>query len=55
MSNTTKTTTKVWWFFHNTFGHPCMALCQLFGAEKIAVAVHDLTLPPQYRPKTKGK
>ncbi len=51
MSNTTKTTTKVWWFIHNTFGHPCMALCQLFGAEQCAEYVHENTLPPQYRRK----
>lgn len=33
------------WFIHNAFGHPLMAVFQLFGMEEWAEWAHDVTLP----------
>tara|TARA_Y100001973_G_C5173384_1_gene320428 strand:- start:100 stop:228 length:129 start_codon:yes stop_codon:yes gene_type:complete len=32
---------------HNIFGHPLMEVCNLLGLKKLAIWIHDKTLPKE--------
>ncbi len=34
------------WGVHNLVGHPAMQICKWLGLIKLAVKIHDATLPP---------
>ena len=35
--------------FHNIVGHPMMEVFNIFGMKKIAMKIHDITLPNDVR------
>ena len=44
---------KFAWFIHNVVGHPCMQLLSLVGAYRLALKVHDDTVPRPLGKRTK--
>jgi len=34
---------------HNVLGHPLMEICNLLGFEKLAILIHDKTLPGDWK------